>query len=232
MTQKTTQSEHREKMINELINHILDTFDEQEKNQYLANLLKNGFQGYQKFSDEDLMQELTDRDISYVFGENDDEHKVDEEEGTAGRAIGLAAEKAVRDRKGGESAFDILDRICRPYEGEMVHTADFWMPQHDRERRGYNSYSDPHPNAALGMLMLEAFAKNGVRSITRYKLMMEYISLSNDQSIEGRQRSDELIEDAEDNEALWKQEIFQPFFERYKFEEWQSETPQQRPSMT
>jgi hypothetical protein len=64
-------AEHRKKMIGELVGCVLD-FDDKEKNNILENILVNGFQGYQTFSDEDLMQELTDRDISYVFGENDD----------------------------------------------------------------------------------------------------------------------------------------------------------------
>lgn len=37
--------------------------------EYLADILLDGCKGYYQFTDEELMQELTDRDISYVFDE-------------------------------------------------------------------------------------------------------------------------------------------------------------------
>lgn len=41
--------------------------------EYLYNLLVSGMKGYDNFTDEELMQELEARDISYLFGDNDDE---------------------------------------------------------------------------------------------------------------------------------------------------------------
>ena len=39
---------------------------------YLYSLLCMGFKGYDNMTDEELEQELQDRDISTVFGDNDD----------------------------------------------------------------------------------------------------------------------------------------------------------------
>lgn len=38
----------------------------------IAEMLYSGFKGYQNYSDEQLEVELNERDISTVFGENDD----------------------------------------------------------------------------------------------------------------------------------------------------------------
>ena len=38
----------------------------------LAQRLYSGFKGYQNYTDEELETELVERDISTVFGENDD----------------------------------------------------------------------------------------------------------------------------------------------------------------
>jgi hypothetical protein len=39
--------------------------------EYLHGILYSGFKGYQNYTDEQLMQEMTERDISYLFGEID-----------------------------------------------------------------------------------------------------------------------------------------------------------------
>lgn len=75
-----------------------------------------------------------------------------------GRAIAQAADAARRDRQPGERAIQILDRICQPHERSAP---DFRAvdPDHpDRPHPKLTSYCDPHPDAALGMLIVEAFA--------------------------------------------------------------------------
>jgi len=47
--------------------------DPHELRKEFKRMLANGFAGYENMSDEELMQELSDRDISYLFGEDDDE---------------------------------------------------------------------------------------------------------------------------------------------------------------
>lgn len=39
---------------------------------YLDSILRYGHKGYNEYTDEELMEALEDRDISYLFGENDD----------------------------------------------------------------------------------------------------------------------------------------------------------------
>ncbi len=117
----------------------------------------------------------------------------------AGKAIGLAAEEAVRGRKENESALEILDRICRPWQG-----ADAEFEAEDPNRPEYvhpefDDYRDPHPGAALGMLLVEAFAPNGLEDLPRYSPMLD---------------------GGTDEEAAcdaWLTEIHDPFAERYDF---------------
>ena len=61
---------NREKAIQELVGCDIDTINNAED--YLRGILEGGFIGYSNMSDEELMDELECRDISYVFGENDD----------------------------------------------------------------------------------------------------------------------------------------------------------------
>jgi len=66
---------NRERAIAELVDNEIDTImsDFQQDNDLtvLAEILEFGFKGYSKMTDEQLMQELTERDISYLFGENE-----------------------------------------------------------------------------------------------------------------------------------------------------------------
>ena len=55
--------------IDELINNDMNTI-ENDDGWYLSMLLRSGHKGYENYTDEELMQELTERDISYLFGEN------------------------------------------------------------------------------------------------------------------------------------------------------------------
>ena len=68
----------RDKVIQELINSDVDFIPEDEESDFivkdlLATYLREGFKGYNNMSDEELMQECDERDISYLFGEDDDE---------------------------------------------------------------------------------------------------------------------------------------------------------------
>lgn len=86
--------------------------------------------------------------------------------------MGKMAEVLLSRRLPGESAIDLLDKICRPYaktdaefESEDPNDPNCVHPDYDR-------YTDPHPKAALGMLMLEAFAPNGVTDLKRFEPML------------------------------------------------------------
>lgn len=118
----------------------------------------------------------------------------------AGRAIGLAAEHAVMTRQPGETAIAILDRICERFRG-----CDAEFESEDPENPGkvhpeFDDYRDPHPKAALGMLMLEAFAQNGVADQPKYAAMLG-----------GDDDSEIAACDA------WWDEICEPFRKRYGF---------------
>jgi len=70
----------REKAISELLdNDFSDIFNlGQDEGAMLESILLNGFKGYANFTDEELMQELQDRDISYLFGDDDHDGQPDE----------------------------------------------------------------------------------------------------------------------------------------------------------
>lgn len=63
----------RELAIQELVNNDINmifSFKEQYNDEeYIASILEFGFKGYTEYTDEELMVELEQRDISYVFGE-------------------------------------------------------------------------------------------------------------------------------------------------------------------
>ena len=62
---------NREKCIKEL---ILDDLDTQawNGNEIISSILEFGFKGYSNFTDDEIIQEMKERDISYLFGDNDD----------------------------------------------------------------------------------------------------------------------------------------------------------------
>ena len=70
----------REKAIQELIdNDFSDIFNlGQEEGAMLESILRNGFKGYAEMTDEELISELEQRDISSNFGENDYDGQPDE----------------------------------------------------------------------------------------------------------------------------------------------------------
>jgi hypothetical protein len=59
---------NRDEAIDELINNDMNTI-QNDDGWYLSSLLRSGFKGYEYMTDDELMQELTERDISYLFGE-------------------------------------------------------------------------------------------------------------------------------------------------------------------
>jgi len=61
----------RQKCIEELVN---DDLVNNEHGDFLKHLLIVGFKGYVSFTDEEIMAELEDRDISYLFGDDDYEY--------------------------------------------------------------------------------------------------------------------------------------------------------------
>jgi len=54
------------------IDTILTAKGEYNDEFFLSEILSSGFRGYNSFTDEELEKELVERDISTVFGENDD----------------------------------------------------------------------------------------------------------------------------------------------------------------
>lgn len=63
---------NRDKAIQELIDDDINSFTEHGYTDTLYFILERGFKGYAHFTDEELIEELRERDISELFGENDD----------------------------------------------------------------------------------------------------------------------------------------------------------------
>jgi hypothetical protein len=65
---------NREKAIQDLLADDINTVTECIANrdfEYLSNILEFGVKGWRDLTDEELMQELQDRDISYLYGETE-----------------------------------------------------------------------------------------------------------------------------------------------------------------
>lgn len=63
----------RQKAICELVdNDLSDILNHGDDNWILSSILFDGFTGYNNYTDEQLMNELIERDISVVFGDNDE----------------------------------------------------------------------------------------------------------------------------------------------------------------
>ena len=62
-----------ETLVDDDINSFMHMREECGDESVLAEMLYSGFKGYQNYSDEQLEVELKERDISTVFGENDDQ---------------------------------------------------------------------------------------------------------------------------------------------------------------
>lgn len=91
----------------------------------------------------------------------------------AGNAMGKQAMLLATARRPGMTALQLLDLICEPFRG-----CDAEFESEDPNRQGhvhpdFPEWRSPHRDAALGMLMLEAFAPNGVADLDRYAEMSE-----------------------------------------------------------
>ncbi len=119
---------------------------------------------------------------------------------SVGKAVGRMADEALRGRRDGESAIEILDRICTPYRNSDAEWDAADPADPTKTHPEFVAYTDPHARAALGMLMLEAFAPNGVADRERYAPMLD---------------SDDPDEEVA-CEAWWA-EVYEPFKQRYGF---------------
>lgn len=122
---------------------------------------------------------------------------------TAGRAVALSAEVALAHRKPGDTALALLDRACARYR---AYDAEFESTDPDNPGRVHPEFAfstDPHPKAALGMLMVEAFAPGGLSALPRYAAML------------GTAEGQEDLEEAA--YEVWREEVSVPFRDRYGF---------------
>lgn len=126
---------------------------------------------------------------------------------TIGRSIGLAAQEAVRNRMNNEAALSILDRLCAPFKGTDAEWEAFDPKNPGRIHPEFSNFTDPHPNAALGMLMVEAFAPNGLADLPRYQYMVPSLRSGGDYDVD----LDEAAVDA------WWKEVYEPLKKRYGF---------------
>jgi lysozyme family protein len=64
--------EWRDNAIDTLISDDVNSYVDHGHIETLYQILYSGFKGYQEYTDEQLEVELNERDISTVFGENDE----------------------------------------------------------------------------------------------------------------------------------------------------------------
>ena len=63
----------RERAIVELVDNDFDTVMNSDYGvELLRSILDSGFKGYRGMTDDELMMELEQRDISYLYGDDDD----------------------------------------------------------------------------------------------------------------------------------------------------------------
>jgi hypothetical protein len=129
-----------------------------------------------------------------------------------GKQIGTLAQIAYERRLPGESAISILDRFC--YHDGVGGDAE-WEAE-DPNRPGYchpviGNYTDPTPDAALGMLMVEAFAPNGLDDLQKYFGQLGYTP-SDDREEDSKREAA-----ASASSELWYEEVYKPFKTRYDF---------------
>jgi hypothetical protein len=127
-----------------------------------------------------------------------------------GRRIGAAVQVAYERRLPYEPALSILDRFCKGRGGDAEWEAE------DPKRPGFQHpeighYTDPDPAAGLGMLMVEAFAPNGLKDLSKYHGVLGYTPTGNTKA------DVKLVAAAEQSADLWHKEVYAPFKKRYKF---------------
>ena len=118
----------------------------------------------------------------------------------AGEAMGRMGQMLYERRRPEETAIDLLDQICMPYKN-----CDAEWEAGDPARPGHkhpdiDSYTDPDPKAGIGMLMVEAFAPNGLKDLPRYQPMF-----------------DADHPDHESATDAWFEEVYDKFKARYEF---------------
>ena len=95
----------------------------------------------------------------------------------AGDLIAKFAAVFANQRGAGEKAIDLLDRAVAQAKAVPGFSPDAEFESSDPNdprcvHPDFDSWRDPHPKAALGMLMVEAFAPNGLADLPRYQAMI------------------------------------------------------------
>ena len=122
---------------------------------------------------------------------------------TAGHLINEYATLLDAQRQPGQSALDILDKAVARAKTSPGFSPDVEFesadPDHpDRVHPDFDQWTDPHQKAVLGMLLIEAFAPNGLADLPRYEPMLD-----------ADDPNEEMACDA------WRDEICRPFTARY-----------------
>ena len=124
--------------------------------------------------------------------------------------IGCTVQVAYERRLPTETALEILDRYCSGRGGDAEFEAE------DPDNLGhihpqFSDYRDPCAGAGLGMLMVEAFAPNGLSDLPKYHGVMGYKQT-------GVRETDAALESAaEASSDHWHEEVSKPFRTRYGF---------------
>jgi hypothetical protein len=122
--------------------------------------------------------------------------------------MGWMAHELIVLRRPGDSALELLDLICAPHRGAHAQFEAWDSDDPGRAGHAFERYTDPHPEAWLGMLMVEAFAPRGLADLPRYRAMLD------------GPHSSHLAPGAEAAEAAylaWWSEVYVPFRTRYGF---------------
>lgn len=127
-----------------------------------------------------------------------------------GHQIGTAVQIAYERRLPNETAISILDRFCKDRGGDAEWEAeDPNRPGRTHPKIGH--YTDPDPDAGLGMLMVEAFAPNGIADLPKYFGVLGYKPNADPEENKKLERA------SEDSADLWWDEVYGPFKKRYRF---------------
>jgi len=125
-----------------------------------------------------------------------------------GRRMGWMAHELIVLRKPDDTALAILDLICAPYRNTHAQFDAWSSDLPGRMGEAFMRYTDPHPDAWLGLLMVEAFAPHGLADLPRYRPMLDAA------------RGERLAPGGAAAEAAylaWWSEVYVPFRTRYGF---------------
>jgi hypothetical protein len=128
---------------------------------------------------------------------------------TAGDLIANYAAFFSEHRKPNEAALDVLDRAVAKAKVTSGFSPDAEFEASHPTEAGtvhpiIGNWTDPHPLAPLGMLMVEAFAPNGLRDLPRYWWTTGFTDDYPD--------AERLHEEAYFH---WSEEVYEPFRKRY-----------------